>query len=403
VHTHTDSLISRYAGEIDERQSFIDTLVEQAQTDTRDLTAQEMELITRARDRITVVSSMLDPLRETSRIAAESQERTRAMAAEFASARSPEMAREVEYRSAGAYVLDRWRAGLGADEAVARIDMYHRAASHQTTGDNPGLIPTPILGPIINFIDAARPLVGALGPRQLPGANWSRPKVTQHTAVAAQTAEKQELTSQKMTIAKLAVTPVTLGGYVNVSRQDVDWSQPQVMDIVISDLAAQYAILTEKTAVQAFYAGGVAGGTIPATPTADEVAAQFWGAAAQVYTATRGAGQIIAVASPDVLGLLGPLFFPINPFNAQGEGFRAQSFGQGIAGTISGIPVIVTSGFAAPKSLMVMSTAAGEVYEDRIGSLQVVEPSVLGIQVAYAGYFAELIAEATGIVNVVVT
>jgi hypothetical protein len=40
------------------------------------------------------------------------------------------------------------------------------------------------------------------------------------------------------------------------------------------------------------------------------------------------------------------------------------------------------------KTLIVLSTAAMETYEDRIGSLQVVEPSVLGVQVAYAGYFA---------------
>ena len=39
--------------------------------------------------------------------------------------------------------------------------------------------------------------------------------------------------------------------------------------------------------------------------------------------------------------------------------------------------------------MLVLSTAAAEVYEDRIGALQVVEPSVLGVQVAYAGYFAQ--------------
>ena len=47
----------------------------------------------------------------------------------------------MEYRSAGEYVLDRWRAGLGMEEAVYRLDLYHRAAAHQTTGDNPGLLP----------------------------------------------------------------------------------------------------------------------------------------------------------------------------------------------------------------------------------------------------------------------
>ena len=37
------------------------------------------------------------------------------------------------------------------------------------------------------------------------------------------------------------------------------------------------------------------------------------------------------------------------------------------------------------------------MYEDRIGSLQVVEPSVLGVQVAYAGYFTWLVVETTGL------
>jgi hypothetical protein len=175
------------------------------------------------------------------------------------------------------------------------------------------------------------------------------------------------------------------------------------MDIVISDLAAQYAILTEATAVQAFYGTATAGGTIPATPTGDQVSGQFWAAAASVYTATKGQGTTIAVASPDVLGSLGALFQPVNPMNQQGEGFRASGFGLGIAGYISGVPVIVTSGFGATKRLMVLSTAAAEVYEDRIGSLSVVEPSVLGVQVAYAGYFAALTVEPTGIVKVTVT
>ncbi len=53
--------------------------------------------------------------------------------------------------------------------------------------------------------------------------------------------------------------------------------------------------------------------------------------------------------------------------------------------------------------MIVLSTAAAEVYEDRIGALQVVEPSVLGVQVAYAGYFASLIVEPTAIVEITKT
>jgi hypothetical protein len=297
-----------------------------------------------------------------------------------------------------------WQAGLGQPEARHRIETYNRAASHNTTANIAGLLPTPILGPVLNFIDAARPVVNALGPQQLPTSTFSRPKVTQHTAVAAQSAEKAELTSQLMHISKLTPTVSTIGGYVNVSRQSIDWTQPSIMDIVINDLAAQYAILTESTAVQAFYTGGTAGTvTIPASPTADNVASAFWGAAAQVYTGTKGQGRLIAAASPDVLGILGPLFVPVNPQNSQSTGFTAASFGLGAMGAIGGIPVYVTAGFGTTKRLMVFSTAAAEVFEDRIGSLQVVEPSVLGVQVAYAGYFAPLIIEATGIIKVTVT
>ena len=135
---------------------------------------------------------------------------------------------EVEYRSAGEYVIDRWRAGLGNEEARGRLELYHRVAAHMTTSaDSAGILPDPIVGPVVNFVDAARPLVSALGPRELPGKTWSRPKVTQHTAVAEQSAEKAELTSQKMIIGEVTGTSQTFGGYVNVSRQLIDFSSRQ--------------------------------------------------------------------------------------------------------------------------------------------------------------------------------
>ena len=55
-------------------------------------------------------------------------------------------------------------AGLGIDEAKQRLTMYHRAAAHQTTADNQGIIPEPIVGSVLNFVDASRPIVTALGP-----------------------------------------------------------------------------------------------------------------------------------------------------------------------------------------------------------------------------------------------
>jgi HK97 family phage major capsid protein len=394
----TDSLVARYAQEIEERQTFIDGLVEAAQNETRDLSAQEMELISRARDRVAVVNGMIEPLRETARITADSRERTAAIAAMAAAHRSPEMATPVEYRTAGAYILDYWRAGLGVEEAVNRLDIYNRAAAHQKTSDNPGLLPEQILGPVVNFVDSARPIVTALGPRQLPSGSWARPKVTAHTAVGPQGGEKTELVSQKMTIGKIPVSAVTYGGYVNVSRQDIDWTQPSIMDLVIADLAAEYALQTEAaTATQLVTDAQVSTGPGYGT-TPQAASAAVWAAAGQVYAATKGQGRLIIAVSPDMLGVIGPLFAPYNPVSAFGVGFNAEQFGQGVMGAISGISVVMSASLPT-GTVLVLSTASSEVYEDRIGSLQVVEPSVLGVQVAYAGYFANLTMQDTGIVK----
>lgn len=389
----TDQMLTRYVGEIEERQQFIDGVVEAV--GGGDLSDEQLELVTRARERIQAVNRMMEPLEESRRISTESGERIQRLA-KFMNSPPPT---EVEYRSAGAYVLDRWRAGLGAEEALHRIELYHRAAAHQTTSDNPGLLPEQILGPVINWVDETRPLVTALGPRQLPSGSWSRPHVAQHTQVGTQSAEKTELVSRKMLIEKLPVTAATYGGYVNVSRQDIDWTQPQIMDLVISDLAGQYAIETETAAAAALDAAATAGTDLPATPTASDVATALWAAAGAVYTATAGAGRLICVAAPNMLGLIGPLFAPINPQNAQSSGFAAGQFGTGVMGAVSGIAVVVSPGIPAGHAL-VLSTAAAEVYEDRIGALQVVEPSVLGVQVAYAGYFAPLVIDGAGIIKI---
>src|SRR5262245_19652342 len=245
----TEALAARLQSEADDKTKFVDSLVEAAEKEGRDLNEKEMDLITRARERVTFLTGQIEPLREMGRISADSRARSEQIAREFAASRGHATDKPYEYRSAGAYILDVWRAGLGHEEAISRLELFKRAAAHQTTPDNPGLLPEQILGPVVSFVDATRPAVTALGARQLPSGSWSRPTVTQHSRVGPQSGEKTELVSQKMTINKVPVDAITYGGYVNVSRQNVDWSQPQVMDIIIGDLAAQYAVETENATV----------------------------------------------------------------------------------------------------------------------------------------------------------
>lgn len=409
--THSDAMVTRLEKEIEERNAAIEGIIAGAQDTERDLTATENELCVEARKRIEVCEQQLETLYETRSRVASARKRHHDLSKEMDRIRHEVDNGPVEYRSAGSFMVDAIAAHNGDRKAQERIEVFQRAAEHQTTGDNLGVIPDPIVGNVINFIDSARPLVSFIGPQALTTGTWYRPKVTQNTSVARQTdegspekTEKVELASQKMTIERLTVNAETYGGYVNVSRQNIDWSSPSVFDLVVNDLAAQYAIQTEAAAAAALAATATTAVSYPLSTGSnfdgEALAGSVWNAVGEVYEATRGQGRLAIVAAPDRLKAFGKAFAPVNPRDAQSPGFTAGMFGQGIMGTISGIPVIMSSGLQEGESFL-FSSSAFEVWEQRVGTLQVVEPSVLGVQVAYAGYFATLLVEAGGVVPLV--
>lgn len=386
--------------DVEERQKhldYIDEMTRSAAEDDRELTDSEHEQIKTRTQRVEQLNQRITELEKV-----ESVRSASAATLERIGTRQPE-AQAPDYQSAGEFIADMWQGGAGVTDAQRRLNKYlTRAAAHITTADGIGVIPDPILGPVIEFIDAQRPLVAALGPRALPGGpSFYRPHVTQHTQVGKQAAEKDELISRKMTLEKKAVTVETWGGYVNVSRQFIDWSVPNGLDLVVRDLAAQYAIETEKALGTALVTAATASGSSIATPDADKVTQAIWTAAGKVYTGTQGVGRVVVAVSPDMLGVIGA-FYP-GVLNAgccaNGSGFNAANFGQGLQGQLAGASVVVSAGLAA-GTVLVMSTGAAEVFEQRIGTLQVTEPSVLGVQVAYAGYFAPVVLEATGIQSI---
>lgn len=400
---NSDKAIARVLGELDERKSAIKAIIGNAQDAERDLNKSEQETLENLRHRVGELNTQLTVLQESTEVVDKAIARAQEIGDAMVNTRRNNGDAEVQYRSAGAWLLDSYMASIGDRPAAQRLELFHRVAAHQKTADNLGIIPDPVIGNVINFIDAARPLVSFVGPQNMPSATWHRPRVTQSTSVAVQGSaggasdEKAELASQKMTITRLNATAVTYGGYVNVSRQNIDFSSPQALDIVINDLSAQYAIQTE-----AALAAELAATTTPAigygaTPSAASVAAALWEAVGTIYAAMKGQGRLALAVAPDVLGLFGPLFAPVNPQTAQSPGLTAGQFGQGVMGTISGIPVIMSAGLSAGEAF-VFSTAAIEAFEQRVGTLQATEPSVLGVQVAYAGYFTALTIEDDGIV-----
>lgn len=403
---HTDAMIRRLEGEIEERNALIQGIAQDAETAGRDLTDAELEQINRARGRISELVQQLDPLRESARIALESRQRTEVISAEIERLRGRgSLPGGVEYRSAGEYISDLYAMQMGDNDAANRIESFNRAAAHQTTADNPGLLPQRIVEPVLNEVDEARPLVSAIGPTPLGDGSYAYARVTQHTLVDQQSAEKAELASRNMQVTLTPLSTPTYGGYVNISRQNIRRTGGTITNMVISDLAGQYAIQTEDACGATLVAAATAGTIeIPATPTAFGVSSAVWGAVGEAAVGLRAANiparRPILAVSADSMALIGPLFPSVNPQNAPSTGFVATDLTlPGAQGNLAGVTVVMAPGLAAGTILFFYGSAV-RVFEDRYGALSVDEPSVLGMQVGYAGDFETVVYEAAGIISI---
>jgi HK97 family phage major capsid protein len=400
-------MIKRLTDELKERQTFSNGIMERANAANRDLSEEEKNLLTETTGRVVELRSQLEQVENIAKSVYEARSAATEVGSALETFRGRAPVSEVEYRDAGHYIWDAYHSHLGDRDANDRLEAFHRAAAHQKTSDNLGIVPNPVIDPLINFVDAQRPLINVLGARDMPGARWSRPRVTQHTAVAPQGAagaaadEKSELVSQKMIIGELTGAARTYGGYVNVSRQNIDFT-PGALQIIVNDLAEQYAVETEGAAADAIATTTTTAVGYGASPTQTTLATALWNAAGQAYAAVKGRGRLALVMGTGALGKFGPLFAPINPQNAQGSGFTPSNFAQGVVGQIGGITGVMSAGLSA-NSAYLLSTAAIEAYEQRVGQLQVVEPSVLGLQVAYAGYFTTMMIEDDAIIPLTAT
>jgi HK97 family phage major capsid protein len=375
-----------------------------SQIEGRDLVDAERGLLEASRERITALDAQIEPLEAYENMAAAHRETQAALGAPGpASATMPHRmaaeARGMEYRSAGAFMVDYLRAngimerGIRDESAANRI-IQTRAVADQTTGDTPGLLPTPIIGAVVSIIDSNRPLITSLGARGLggiPGTTFSRPKITQHTTVGVQATQKTQLSSQKMTVAGVNFTKATYGGTVDISRQDIDWTSPSAWDILIRDLAEVYSVQTETAIAAAFLAAAT--GTkpvLPATPVLLDWAKAIYTAGMHSYQGGQRMPKAIW-CSLDVWAALGSLVdttrvvIPVDTTREMGAP-GTQSL-RDFSGDLFGLPRIVVPTFAA-KTCIVGPIDLYEVYEEVIGLLSVVEPSILGVQVAYGGYVA---------------
>lgn len=276
------------------------------------------------------------------------------------------------------------------------------AVAEMVTDDTPGLMPEPIVGNVYGELSPARPLVSALGTRGMPqGELWYRRRITQHTAVGEQLAQFDELASQALTISKVQVTKRTFGGVVDLSEQEINWSDPAAVGLVLSDMGAVYARTTEAYAAQTLVDGATTTAPIVSFTDGDEVLDAFYDASATI------AGSIDQLPTHLFVSLdrwadLGKmkqangdrLFPAVGPSNAGG------TMTPGAYANVLGLSVVVSTQF--PAGTMILGSPVGiECYEDARGAIQVAQPATLSVRLAWRGYFAALVLDAGAFVSLV--
>lgn len=278
-------------------------------------------------------------------------------------------------------------------------DAIKAAAPDVITTDTPGILPTPIVGPVYNNFRGLRPVVDAIGPKAMPGGGkvFIRPEVTTHTSMGAQSAENAALQSGTFVVFNNQVTKSTYGGYVNLSEQDLDWSDPNVLSLILDDMARIYANQTDDVAADALVAGATTTRVLSAANLADPAKWVEWvyGAASTILSSSNGNLPTHLFLAPDQWSTLGklvdtagrPLFPQVGPMNAFG------SVSPGSTDALAfGLRVVVDRNFAA-GTIIVGDASGFEIFENQKGAISLDQPSTLSRTLAWRGYFATLMID----------
>ena len=281
------------------------------------------------------------------------------------------------------------------------------AAGDVLTTDTPGLLPVPVLGPVFEDLNYIRPVVAAIGARAMPdGGNqktFIRPTWTTHTSVGTQSTELSGASATTPVIASNVVTKTTLAGQVTLSVQDIDFTSPGSMDIILRDLAGQYMLASDNIAADAIVAGAQASGatwTVTANDPSTLISA-IYTAAYNILLDTNFLPDHIFVA-PGVWQALGAQLDaddrPVFPYVGAAGLMGVNAMGSAnvtVANTFNpfGLNLVADRNFAA-GTMIVARGSACEFYEQLRGIMSVEVPGTLGRTFSYYGYVSTFIADA---------
>jgi HK97 family phage prohead protease len=290
------------------------------------------------------------------------------------------------------------------EAAQANRTPLQAAAGDVLTTDTPGLLPVPVLGPLVQDLNFVRPVVNAVGARAYPDGGqqktFVRPTITTHTSVATQAAELNAVSATTMVIASNSVSRTTLAGQVTLSVQDIDFTSPAAMQLILNDLIGEYMIASDNLCADNLLAAANSSGVWDGT-VADLMKSIY--DAANDVSSGRNYMPTHMFVSVDVWSQMGQLVDssnrPVFPFIGAGL-TGMNSIGSYAATTWDstplGLQLVVDSNFAA-KTMIITRVGTGvgdafEFYEQQRGVMSIEKPDVLGRTMSYHGYVSTFAA-----------
>jgi HK97 family phage prohead protease len=309
--------------------------------------------------------------------------------------------REFKLPTPGEWIAAAFEGGARFAELNAKI---RAAAPDVTTSDLDGVMPIPVVSPIYNNFRGLRPVIDAVGARAMPqgGKVFIRPKVTTHASIGTVT-QGTTITAGTFVVDDIQVTKAIYGGYVELSEASIDWSSPEVLGALVDDMARIYANQTDDVAADALVSGATTT-SILATADLDDPAkwvTWVYDAASTILSASNGNLPNHLFVSPDVWEYLGaladttgrPLFPQVGPMNA----FGTMTPGA-MESVAFGLRVVVDRNFAS-GTLIVGNGDGFECWEQQKGVVSIENPSLLARTIAFRGYFAPVMLDASKFVK----
>jgi hypothetical protein len=247
-------------------------------------------------------------------------------------------------------------------------------------------------------------VVEALGARAYPDSGaqktFIRPTITTHTSVGTQSTELSAVSATTMVIASNTVSKTTLAGQVTLSVQDIDFTNPAAMQLILNDLMGEYMIASDNFAADALLTAANSSGVWDGTVA--DLLKSVYDSAVDISSG-RNFTPTHMFVSPDVWGQMGQLADttgrPVFPFIGAGlTGQNALGGGNATSwnGNPLGLQLVVDSNFAA-KTMIITRVGQGsgdafEFYESIRGLQSLEAPAVLGRTMSFHGYVSTFAA-----------